>query len=107
MLNNSHLNCHHPYRSMERLTNTELADMHLIHVLAEGKARTAERLYRGRYSEGGHGIQDILFHALDKMYWIPFEGIRVPCWEVESLTARSHYACNLVMIHIHTNWDKN
>ncbi|GFV36958.1 transposable element Tc3 transposase [Trichonephila clavipes] len=33
---------------MECFTNTELADMHLIYGLAEGKAREAERLYRER-----------------------------------------------------------
>ncbi|GFS78084.1 hypothetical protein TNCV_4548731 [Trichonephila clavipes] len=44
----NHLSCHHPQRSMERFTNTELVDMPLIYGLAEGNARAAERLYRKR-----------------------------------------------------------
>ncbi|GFT16713.1 hypothetical protein TNCV_1333321 [Trichonephila clavipes] len=39
------------------------------------------------------------------MYWIPFEGIRVPCWEFESLVARPYYVYYLIKIHIHTNRD--
>ncbi|GFS60651.1 hypothetical protein TNCV_5073811 [Trichonephila clavipes] len=34
---------------MEHFTNTELADMRLIYVLAEGNARAADRLCRERY----------------------------------------------------------
>ncbi|GFV37234.1 hypothetical protein TNCV_2278081 [Trichonephila clavipes] len=37
--------------SMEHFTNTELADMHLIYELAEGKARAAEILHRERYPQ--------------------------------------------------------
>ncbi|GFT29992.1 DUF4817 domain-containing protein [Trichonephila clavipes] len=33
---------------MERFTNTELVDMHLIYRLADGNARVAERLYHKR-----------------------------------------------------------
>ncbi|GFW72541.1 DUF4817 domain-containing protein [Trichonephila clavipes] len=45
------LSSHQPQRSMKRLTNTELANMHLIHGLSEGNARAAERLYRERYPQ--------------------------------------------------------
>ncbi|GFW52818.1 hypothetical protein TNCV_2393971 [Trichonephila clavipes] len=45
----SHLNCHRLQRSMERFTNTEPEDIHLIYGLAKGNARAAERLYRERY----------------------------------------------------------
>ncbi|GFU59875.1 hypothetical protein TNCV_4726421 [Trichonephila clavipes] len=37
---------------MKRLTNTKLADMHLIPRLAEGNARVAERLYHERHPQG-------------------------------------------------------
>ncbi|GFV86159.1 hypothetical protein TNCV_671561 [Trichonephila clavipes] len=45
----NNLSCHHLQRSMERFTNTELTDMHLIYGLVEGNARAAERLYCERY----------------------------------------------------------
>ncbi|GFW08509.1 hypothetical protein TNCV_2775311 [Trichonephila clavipes] len=44
--------CYEPQRSMERFTNTKLANMLLVYVLAEGNARAAaERMYRERYSQ--------------------------------------------------------
>ncbi|GFV59098.1 hypothetical protein TNCV_649871 [Trichonephila clavipes] len=107
---------------MERFTNTELADIHLIYEFLKGNARSAERLYHEKYPlrdaldhlmfanlhrnlcEYGslrgnrhswgwpristdHGIRHISFYAWNEKCWIPFEGILVPCWEIESLMA--------------------
>ncbi|GFS62139.1 hypothetical protein TNCV_476881 [Trichonephila clavipes] len=47
----SYLSCHRLQKSIERFTNTKLADMHLIYGLAEGNAREAKRLYRERYPQ--------------------------------------------------------
>ncbi|GFT98277.1 hypothetical protein TNCV_2903791 [Trichonephila clavipes] len=47
----SHLSCHHPQRSMERFTNTELADLHLIYRLAGGNARAADRVHHESYPQ--------------------------------------------------------
>ncbi|GFX15604.1 hypothetical protein TNCV_2130921 [Trichonephila clavipes] len=47
----SYLSCHCPQRSMERFTNTELVDMHLIYGLAEGNARATESLCHKRYPQ--------------------------------------------------------
>ncbi|GFT26536.1 hypothetical protein TNCV_3603831 [Trichonephila clavipes] len=46
------LRCHHPQRNMDRFTDTELADMHVIYGLAEGNVRAAERLDHERYPQG-------------------------------------------------------
>ncbi|GFW23169.1 hypothetical protein TNCV_3802691 [Trichonephila clavipes] len=84
-VNYRHLTCHRQQRSMERFTNIELAD------IAEGNAR-AGSLRGNPHSERGpciptdHGFQHILFHTWNKMCWISFEGVRVPCWEFELLT---------------------
>ncbi|GFW93424.1 hypothetical protein TNCV_46271 [Trichonephila clavipes] len=45
----SHLSFRSPQRNMGRITNIDLADMHLIYGLAEENARAAGRLYRERY----------------------------------------------------------
>ncbi|GFW81244.1 hypothetical protein TNCV_375921 [Trichonephila clavipes] len=47
----SHFSCHRLQKNMERFTNTELADMHLIFGLTEGNAREAERLYHKKYPQ--------------------------------------------------------
>ena len=47
----NHLSCDRPQRSMDIFTNSELADMYLMYVLAEGNARAAARLYREKYPQ--------------------------------------------------------
>ena len=42
----SHLSCDKLQRSIERFTNTEMTNVHLMCGLAEGNTRTAARMYR-------------------------------------------------------------
>ncbi|GFV65478.1 hypothetical protein TNCV_1737151 [Trichonephila clavipes] len=56
-----HLSCHRTQSSMERFTNTKLADMQLIYGLAERNVRAAERLYRERYPQ-----RDALVHRMSQ-----------------------------------------
>ncbi|GFW65862.1 hypothetical protein TNCV_586881 [Trichonephila clavipes] len=88
---------------MERSTNTELVDTHLICGLAEGKAREAERLYREKYPQRDALDQRVFTNLRHNLYEygslrsnrhsaggprvaqtpsrVPFEGIRVPACE--------------------------
>ncbi|GFW51866.1 hypothetical protein TNCV_1187981 [Trichonephila clavipes] len=49
--NRLHLNYFRPQISMERFTNTELTDMHLIYGFSEGNARAEERLNCERHQQ--------------------------------------------------------
>ncbi|GFW23184.1 hypothetical protein TNCV_3802841 [Trichonephila clavipes] len=45
----SHLGYHRSQSSIERFTNTELADVHMVYGLAEGNAQSTEILCGERY----------------------------------------------------------